>query len=126
MKKFRILLGALALAVVAATLSGCKKEKSLDGELSNVYYNSVQSKIPYSEIKVRGKSCKGENGSSSILVFNSMDALRQTIEDLDNQVKSLENVFMLGTIIFLMKKGPICKKESTSNLLSPFLLLMSF
>jgi hypothetical protein len=93
MKARRILMGVLTLAMVATTLFGCKKEKSLNGELSNVYYNSVQSKIPYSEIKVREKSCKGENGSGSILVFNSMDALRQTIDDLDNQVKSLENVF---------------------------------
>ena len=98
MKKFRILMGAMVLAMVAATVTGCKKENSVGEESSNAYYNAVQSKIPYSKIRVREKSFKGEKGSSSILVFSSMEALRQTIEDLDNQVRSLENVFYVRNI----------------------------
>ncbi len=33
MKKFRILMGALALAMVAATVTGCKKEKETASEV---------------------------------------------------------------------------------------------
>lgn len=37
MKKFRILMGALALAMVAATVTGCKKEKELDAKNNSTY-----------------------------------------------------------------------------------------
>lgn len=45
MKKFRILMGAVALAVVAATVIGCKKEESSRGLMvSQIDYDTAQSR----------------------------------------------------------------------------------
>lgn len=84
---FAIVMAAFVLLV------GCKKEQKTSETSAKDYYNSVQSKVPYSNIYVREKGCKGENGSSSILVFSSMDALIATTVDLDSQVEALDSIF---------------------------------
>ena len=84
---FAIVMAAFVLLV------GCKKEQKTSETSAKDYYNSVQSKVPYSDIYVREKGCKGENGSSSILVFSSMDALIATTVDLDSQVEALDSIF---------------------------------
>ena len=92
MTKKRFSLFAIVLAAFVLFV-GCKKEQNTTETSAKNYYNSVQSKVPYSDIYVREKGCKGENGSSSILVFSSMNALIATTEDLDNQVEALDSIF---------------------------------
>ncbi|MBQ8222138.1 MAG: hypothetical protein IJZ87_02135 [Bacteroidales bacterium] len=88
-------------AFVIVTMQSCKKEE-INREENLVmknnndmdsYMSIIDSKIPYLSIRVEDKVSKGEKGSSQILVFDNMKSLVQTINDLDNQVESLDSIF---------------------------------
>jgi len=92
MKNIVFLIGVTAMIIVI--MNGCKKE-NLNNKLGATEFEyKVQSNIPYSSISKRDKGFKGTNGSSELLVFQNMDAIRLTIADLDRQVNELDSVFI--------------------------------
>jgi len=92
MKKIIYLIGVTAMIIVI--LHSCKKENPNNKLNATEFEYEVQSNIPYSSISKRDKGFKGTNGSSELLVFQNMDAIRLTLADLDRQVNELDSAFV--------------------------------
>lgn len=83
---------ALCLAVFLSGIS-CQKDKKEETQDLDSSFN-IQSNIDYSKIAIISKGFRGNNGSSQMLHFKDIKSVKQTISELERQVKDLDHAFV--------------------------------
>ena len=94
LNKIKIL--AIGLIVVLIGFVACKKVKLQDSITStnSEFTFKITSEINYSDITIKTKGFKGENGSVKILAFKDMNSFKATLSELERQTKEYNSAFV--------------------------------